>query len=196
MSAKPARRVSAPRVPKWVFNSNSVYRLSFLFAVAMGALWARSMRHEDSIGVVWPVLFGEHQTAVITSWSGRVHLLVIAYPNSTTLPSPRADYYEAPVPPPSLLPLTAERVAGHALGGFRVGRDKPSTVSWWARAAAVIPHYALCVLLSILPLARVVWLIRSRRRTRDKNACPVCGYDLRATPDRCPECGTIGPANL
>jgi len=40
----------------------------------------------------------------------------------------------------------------------------------------------------------VVWIwlwwpvIRDRRRTRD-GRCVRCGYDLRASPERCPECG-------
>ena len=39
----------------------------------------------------------------------------------------------------------------------------------------------------------LVWLI-ARRKGHDPGHCPTCGYDLRASPDRCPECGTVPSA--
>jgi hypothetical protein len=51
------------------------------------------------------------------------------------------------------------------------------------------PFWSLWVITAPFP----IWfLIRYRpRRSRPAGTCSHCGYDLRATPDRCPECGTM-----
>jgi hypothetical protein len=60
---------------------------------------------------------------------------------------------------------------------------------------ATVPHWAGVALFGLLPgIALLSWL-RQRRRSRKLHlamgCCKSCGYDLRATPDRCPECGAV-----
>jgi hypothetical protein len=54
--------------------------------------------------------------------------------------------------------------------------------------AVSFPFAALGVAFLVLPAARVLLLVRSRWR-RQHLHCLHCGYDLRVTPLRCPECG-------
>jgi hypothetical protein len=56
------------------------------------------------------------------------------------------------------------------------------SIDWWL----------LIIVGALLPLTRFArWREKKRQFNRRQLAglCPACGYDLRATPGRCPECG-------
>jgi len=69
------------------------------------------------------------------------------------------------------------------------GGIQSSTVSayhYWGISIPVTIRIGL--LIGIFGVA--VWW-RFCRRSIQPGLCPNCGYDLRATPERCPECGTV-----
>jgi hypothetical protein len=53
---------------------------------------------------------------------------------------------------------------------------------------ATAPLWTVLICIWTYPAVRLIQWTCSRRR-RIAGRCPGCGYDLRATPDRCPECG-------
>jgi hypothetical protein len=61
-------------------------------------------------------------------------------------------------------------------------------------SVVTIPRWFIMVATLITPVAFTASVIRRRRRGTVGH-CSTCGYDLRATPDRCPECGTVPAAS-
>jgi hypothetical protein len=66
------------------------------------------------------------------------------------------------------------------------------------REVGSMPALWLSAAFIVLP---ALWLTKAsrqrirRRREINQHLCQRCGYDLRATPDRCPECG-VAPSKL
>ena len=78
-------------------------------------------------------------------------------------------------------------------GGRRSGpvdTNATPAASFRRWGSAVVPHPYLLAVAAVLPAWRLAAVARRRRRGR-AGLCPACGYDLRATPGRCPECGPL-----
>jgi hypothetical protein len=67
--------------------------------------------------------------------------------------------------------------------------DPPTARRWAAR----LPHWLVALGAALPPLLSAGRRVRGRRR-RNRGLCRSCGYDLRATRERCPECGATDGA--
>ena len=99
--------------------------------------------------------------------------------------------------------------------GKAIGPDEDGNPNWlywmgwqvhrmWWLSAGKVPwlgwdlELSLAISFAILP-ALWLWRYRGRRsieQRRSMGLCLACGYDLRASSERCPECGTPIPADL
>jgi hypothetical protein len=65
---------------------------------------------------------------------------------------------------------------------------------YYQNSFLTIPYWSICALLFLWPGLLVLIRHIPRRKAR-MGYCRKCGYDLRASADRCPECGTEIPVS-
>jgi hypothetical protein len=186
---------------------------SLLLAVGVGVLWVRG---RDSCEVIRHVRWWEEGGRGVLRWYAVESSAggVAIYRASLTPVAPRPDgrlvsegwrvnrvvgLKEYPVlhlPYKGVHDDPAAGLRGYngRWRGFQFARSVASSVGGYTREERThltMPCWAWLVAFTALPAARAVAFARRRRRERSARAglCPACGYDLRATPARCPECG-------
>jgi hypothetical protein len=171
--------------------------LSLLLCLATLALWLRSYYRVDVIEHVetskeplrwWSIQnhSGHLQLSFISASSAdaaawRTFVPGYAYtfqaPSSGARPSQAVDAWAK----------EGAASTGRFLNFAFVIAKSPVDIRWF-----FIPHWFLAVLFAVLPALYLRSAIRSRKHR--PGHCPRCGYDLRATPQRCPECGAVPAA--
>ena len=81
---------------------------------------------------------------------------------------------------PTIMGFSAYRYS-RAIDGYTSVSRGLMVPTWFAVALLGAPGFYL----AIQSLKKQI-----RRKSIDSGLCPKCGYDIRATPTRCPECGT------
>jgi hypothetical protein len=153
--------------------------VSLLLAIAAGWMWARSW---------WAGgVYGWQRGELVADRDGEWIVGTSVYVYNGSLDAIRArDAVLTPADRAGAFPL--KRVTGVLyLGDMPMGLARLGGVGWMLR----LPAWLVLIVLAVLPAwwVRVFRWHRRRAKRLAAGACPTCGYDMRATPERCPECG-------
>jgi hypothetical protein len=164
------------RIARYILNV--VTALSLVLSATAAALWVRSYWRCDSF--VHVTADGFH-----TYGAGTFRSFVAVGTFEHFLPSTNGKRFTFRSRPPEDVPRIAR-----VFPGLKLER---SVAKYWG----VVSSSEACVhcgyivgCFSLLPASRGYRWWSARRRESRTGRCGRCGYDLRATPTRCPECGT------
>jgi hypothetical protein len=192
------------------FTSLAVVVASFLIAVAALAGWGRSLAYSDYVrwsrtdlengrtynAVLWSAsgVLGWHYSRMKDSDSGdELRRRWMRVRNVE-----KGDHEWKTLPSSSRAAIAMRRGedgrenAWHRQMGFDVRVTANSALGRAfveRRYVLSAPYWFIVLLVGALPAWRF-WRCRRSRRQARAGFCSNCGYDLRASPDRCPECGT------
>jgi hypothetical protein len=167
--------------------------LSLLLCVATCVLWVRSYWLYDYVWWNYGTVSRLREFKILSTSGGCAFYFSASADTNQTHPEPTVHNSfwgrstDSPVASDGYryeVDIFGEEPRRWALGHHSYRGSGRTGTTWYV----VVPDYAIAASLLLLTLVR-----RCRRILARQGAglCPACGYDLRATPDRCPECGAV-----